>query len=343
MYIKRQRRHVIDWLISLTEGERLLAIHDLVPGSASLLENITIDPTQDAVVIDGVSKIFKKSRPFKSLLRKEPLENEQKRVLRAIDDVSLTIKRREIVGILGANGSGKSTLIRMLSTLLIPDVGTVSIFGYDVVKHENTVQRLINRVSVEASFFKKLSPMENLLYAARLYNMPGGEARTRIRAILTRLGIKPDRIDAPLENMSRGMQQKVAIARAFLTSPIVLLLDEPTTGLDPRSKIDVQNFVNELRDQHDATILITTHDMDEAEALCDRVAIIDKGRIVALDETNALKRSVAALMGRDTAVSMNEVFMHYTASHLITEDDVQRYGSWEKAFEALEAQREEEE
>ena len=318
-----------------------MAIH--IPGSASLLKNITIDQTQDAVVIDGVSKVFKKGRSLKQLWRKDAVEGEKKREVRAVDNVSLTVKRREIVGILGANGSGKSTLIRMLSTLLIPDSGKISIFGYDVLQEEYIVQRLINRVSVEASFFKKLSPMENLLYAARLYNMSGSEARSQIRAILTRLGIKPDRIDAPLENMSRGMQQKVAIARAFLTSPIVLLLDEPTTGLDPRSKIDVQNFVNELRDQHDATILITTHDMDEAEALCDRVAIIDKGCMVALGETKELKLRVAHLMGRSEAVSMNEVFMHYTASHPITEEDIRRYGSWEKAFDALEAQREEDE
>ncbi|WP_126599422.1 ABC transporter ATP-binding protein [Dictyobacter aurantiacus] len=308
-----------------------------------LLKNITIDPADDAVVIDGVSKVFKKSRSLWSRSRKKAPEKEQKKEIRAVDNVSLTVKRREIVGILGANGSGKSTLIRMMSTLLIPDEGSVRIFGYDVVKDEYTVQRLINRVSVEASFFKKLSPMENLIYAARLYNMNGAEARKRIREILTRLGIKPDRIDAPLENMSRGMQQKVAIARAFLTSPIVLLLDEPTTGLDPRSKIDVQNFVNELRDVHDATILITTHDMDEAEALCDRVAIIDKGRIVAEGETEALKRAVTALHGKTELVSMNEVFMHYTAAHLITEEDVKRYGSWEKAFEVYEARREEEE
>src|ERR1019366_3683361 len=145
-----------------------------------------------------------------------------------------------------------------------------------------------------------------------------------------------------LENMSRGMQQKVAIARAFLTSPIVLLLDEPTTGLDPRSKVDVQNFVNELRDLHDATILITTHDMEEADALCDRVAVIDQGRIVALGTTDELKRGVTQLMGRAELVTMNEVFMHYTASQIITENDIQRYGSWEKAFDAIEAQRAEE-
>lgn len=313
-----------------------------IPNPVSTLKNVAIDFTQDAVVIDGVSKAFKKSSPFLPWSRKLQAEDEQKHEVRAIDNVSLTVKRGEIVGILGANGSGKSTLIRMLSTLLIPDTGSIVVFGYDVVKDEAIVQHLINRVSVEASFFKKLSPMENLLYAARLYNMPGSVARIKIKEILHRLGIKPDRIGAPLENMSRGMQQKVAIARAFLTSPIVLLLDEPTTGLDPRSKVDVQNFVNELRDVHGATILITTHDMEEAEALCDRVAIIEKGRIIALGETDALKQTVATLQGRSALVTMNEVFMYYTASHLITEEDIKRYGSWEKAFEAVEAQREEE-
>ncbi len=308
-----------------------------------LLENVVIDTTKDAVVIDGVSKIFKKDRPLLRWPSKKNQEKEQKNEVRAVDNINLTVKHREIVGILGANGSGKSTLIRILSTLLLPDTGTVSIFGYDVVKDERMVQRLINRVSVEASFFKKLSPMENLIYAARLYNMPAAEARTKINTILVRLGIKPDRIGKPLENMSRGMQQKVAIARAFLTSPIVLLLDEPTTGLDPRSKIDVQRFVEELREQHNATILITTHDMDEAEALCDRVAIIVQGKIVALGTTHELKQTVTSLMGRDDLVSMNEVFMHYTASHRITPEDIQRYGSWEKAFEAIEAAREEEE
>src|SRR5947199_490364 len=282
-------------------------------------EPVVIDDTKDAVVIDGLTKIFKKPRPLLRWRKKNAEQKEEKREVRAVDDVSITIKHREIVGILGSNGSGKSTLIRILSTLLIPDSGRVTIFGYDVVKDERTVQRLINRVSVEASFFKKLSPMENLIYAARLYNMPGGEARAKIRSILERLGIPKDRIGQPLENMSRGMQQKVAIARAFLTAPIVLLLDEPTTGLDPRSKIDVQTFVRQLREDHDATILITTHDMDEAEALCDRVAIIDQGRIVAMGEVDELKRAAAERMERTTPVTMNEVFMHYTAAHLITD------------------------
>jgi ABC-2 type transport system ATP-binding protein len=174
------------------------------------------------------------------------------------------------------------------------------------------VQRLINRVSVEAAFFRKLSPMENLLYSARLYGVSGGEAKREIRAILGRLGIKPDRITQPLENMSRGMQQKVAIARAFLTAPILLLLDEPTTGLDPRSKQDVQALVRELRDTHDATILLTTHDMDEADALCDRVAIIDGGRIVALDTPDGLKTICGEELMLGRPATLTEVFMAHT-------------------------------
>ncbi len=270
-----------------------------------------------ALVVSHVSKRFYKQRSVTSRLwglRPGGGKNDRHsgRIVRAVEDVTLTVKRREIFGILGSNGSGKSTLIRLISTLLVPDEGTVCIFGYDVQKDERMVQRLINRVSVDAAFFKKLSPYENLIYAARLYGMPGAQARREIYSILTRLGIKPDRISQGLENMSRGMQQKVAIARAFLTAPVLLLLDEPTTGLDPRSKQDVQVFVRELRDTHDATILLTTHDMDEADALCDRIAIIDGGRIVAMDTPEALKRQVGALEGKDGPASLHDVFMHFT-------------------------------
>ncbi|WP_069803525.1 ABC transporter ATP-binding protein [Thermogemmatispora onikobensis] len=310
-----------------------------------LLPTLSTTPTladhqeeQNAVLVEEVTKVFTKSRPWLPWQK-----GKDARTVRAVDRVSLQVKRREIIGILGSNGSGKSTLIRILSTLLIPDSGRVTIFGYDVVRDEAIVRRLINRVSVEASFFKKLSPMENLIYAARLYNLPGRLARERIVSILERLGISAARIKQPLEDMSRGMQQKVAIARAFLTAPILLLLDEPTTGLDPRSKLDVQTFVRELREVHDATILLTTHDLEEAEALCDRVAILDQGRIVALGSVDELKLEVMHQVGLSTPASMHQVFMHYTASHRITEEDIRRYGSWEKAFEAFEAMREEEE
>ena len=155
--------------------------------------------------------------------------------------------RGEIYGLLGANGGGKSTLIRLMSTLLTLDEGRIEVFGHDIEREEMAVKRLINRVSVDAAFFKKLSPIENLLFASRMYGLPDGVARTESVRILARLGIAEKRLGRPTEQMSRGMQQKVAIARALLTSPTVLLLDEPTTGLDPRSKLDVQAFVEEVR------------------------------------------------------------------------------------------------
>src|SRR5437773_6905663 len=149
----------------------------------------------------------------------------------AVDGVSLSVWRGEIFCLLGANGSGKSTLIRMFSTLLTPDEGEVRVFGLDIRADEDAVKRLINRVSVEASFFKKLSAMENLVYAGRLYGVAPVESRAKALVILRRLGVDIDRLNEPLEKLSRGMQQKVAIARAFLTAPTLLLLDQPTTGL----------------------------------------------------------------------------------------------------------------
>lgn len=238
----------------------------------------------------------------------------------AVNDVSLEVQAKEIFGILGPNGSGKSTLIRLMTTLLMPDTGQVQVFGLDVTRYEMEVKRLINRVSVEAAFFKKLSSVENLLYAGRLYGLSGKEARQQAFDILRRLGLKDKEILEPLEDMSRGMQQKVAIARAFLTRPILLLLDEPTTGLDPRSKREVQAFVRELREVHDATIVLTTHDMYEAEALCDRIAILDDGRIVALDTPAGLKKLIPQHNGSEP--TLEDVFMTLTGKELIKEEDL---------------------
>ena len=240
----------------------------------------------------------------------------------AVNDVSLRIRRGEIYGILGANGSGKSTLIRLVSTLLTLDNGRVEVFGHDVQREEMAVKRVINRVSVDAAFFKKLSPHENLSYAARLYGMDARTAKQEAIRILARLGIGEKRLGRPLEQMSRGMQQKVAIARALLTSPTLLLLDEPTTGLDPRSKLDVQTFIEEMRDTHDATIVLTTHDLDEAERLCDRIALLNDGRIVAEDTPDGLKTMIAAKYGKEP--TLESVFMTFTGRSLdddIGEDD----------------------
>lgn len=244
----------------------------------------------------------------------------------AVDHVSVSVRRGEIFGLLGANGSGKSTLIRLVSTLLIPDGGEIRVFGHDVQREERAVRRLINRVSVEASFFKKLSALENLMYAARLYDMPAAEARQSSIEILAKLGMSEKRLYEPLENMSRGMQQKVAIARGLLTSPVLLLLDEPTTGLDPRSKQDVQRFLLRMRRDHDTTVFLTTHDMDEADRLCDRIAVIDDGKVVALDTPANLKRTIGAQIGKNGDTTMEDVFLTLTGKSLdddfSVEDDV---------------------
>ncbi|WP_244299776.1 ABC transporter ATP-binding protein [Rubrobacter xylanophilus] len=230
-------------------------------------------------------------------------------VVRALDGVSLEIRRGEVVGILGPNGSGKSTLVRVVSTLVVPDSGVVKVFGVDAVRHPKRVQRSMNRVSVEASFFKKLSAMENLLYGAKLYGVSDREARPRIKEIMGHIGFDYKRANEPMEHLSRGMQQKVALARALLTSPMLMLLDEPTTGLDPGSKRDVQAFIRRIREAHDASILLCTHDMQEAEELCDRVGIMVDGRIIVLDEPRRLKERYA-VGGR--MPTLEEVFMAAT-------------------------------
>jgi ABC-2 type transport system ATP-binding protein len=190
-------------------------------------------------------------------LRKEFTRRRRPAVV-ALHDVSFTIARGECVAVLGQNGSGKSTLVRLLSTLLLPDGGSASVFGHDVVRDERAVRGVVNRVSVEPSFFKRMSATENPSYAARFYGLGHGHTRQRIPEILERVGFPVERASAPMEDLSRGMQQKVALARALLTSPTLLLLDEPTTGLDPRAKLEVQDFIREVREVHDTTTLLCT-------------------------------------------------------------------------------------
>ena len=213
-----------------------------------------------------------------------------RRRMDALKGVTFTMERGECVAILGQNGSGKSTLVRLLSTLLIHDGGEARIFGHDAFRETRAVQRLVNRVSVEASFFKKMSASENLSYAARFYGLGPSETRTAIPEILEKVGFPVDRRTESMENLSRGMQQKVALARALLTSPVLLLLDEPTTGLDPRSKLEVQEFIKEVRVEHDATILLCTHDMAEAEVLADRIGLLDRGELLFLEPVEDVKR-----------------------------------------------------
>jgi ABC-2 type transport system ATP-binding protein len=240
-----------------------------------------------AVDVVGLRKEFRRKAPRGSA-------GPRRRVLAALDGISFGMARGETVAILGQNGSGKSTLVRLLSTLLLPDGGSARVFGRDVHREPHAVRRLVNRVSVEASFFKKMSAVENLSYAARFYGMSPRETRAAIPDILGKVSFPTNRRGEPMENLSRGMQQKVALARALLTAPVLLLLDEPTTGLDPRSKLEVQEFIKEIRREHDATILLCTHDLAEAETLADRVGIIDRGRLLRLEAADTIKASYGA-------------------------------------------------
>ncbi len=268
-------------------------------------------PVQKGVAVE-VHELRKEFRRKDSRKRGEKRGERRSRV--ALDGVSFTMTKGETVAILGQNGSGKSTLVRLLSTLLLPDGGYARLLGHDVVTEPRAVRRLVNRVSVEASFFKKMSAAENLGYAARYYGMTSKETRDKIPAILERVGFPPDRRDESMEALSRGMQQKVALARALLTSPVVLLLDEPTTGLDPRSKLEVQEFIREIRETHDSTILLCTHDLDEAESLAERVGILDRGRLLALEPADDLKR-------RYRADTLEEAFFAATGREFEAEAD----------------------
>ncbi|PYN77781.1 MAG: ABC transporter ATP-binding protein [Candidatus Rokuibacteriota bacterium] len=238
-----------------------------------------------AIEVHDVKKRFRKRRS----LRKANASAEW-----ALAGVSFTVAPGETYGLLGPNGSGKSTLIRILSTLLIADGGEVRLLGHRLPDEQAHVRRLIGRVSVDAAFYKKLSARENLLYTALLYGLEPGTAEQRAMAVLERLGMEERTFSAPLEEMSRGMQQKISIARALMLDPPVLLLDEPTTGLDPKSRRDVQTFLEDLRQRQGTTILLTTHDMAEAERLCARMGFLAHGRLVAEGTADGLRRRALA-------------------------------------------------
>ncbi|HVG34662.1 MAG TPA: ABC transporter ATP-binding protein [Pyrinomonadaceae bacterium] len=260
--------------------------------------------TYPAIEVRSLRKMFRKR---KGLLKSRVTEEW------ALDGVSFEVARGETYGLLGPNGSGKSTLIRILSTLLIPDGGEVRILGHELPREHKVVRRMIGRVSVDAAFFKKLSARENLLYTALLYGLNMSEAEQRVMLILEQLGMEERKLNAPLEEMSRGMQQKVAIARALMVNPPLLLLDEPTTGLDPRSRRDVQTFLERLRHLEGTTILLTTHDMAEAERLCARIGFLAKGRLVA--EGTAL-----SLKAKAGAGNLDDAFIKLTGEELLDEE-----------------------
>ena len=194
------------------------------------------------------------------------------------------------------------------------------VFGHDVVKEPGAVRPLLNRVSADPSFFKPMSALENLLFFGRAYGISGPEVRQKSQAILPRLGLDDEHAREPMLHLSRGQQQKVAVARAFLSAPRLMLLDEPTTGLDPRSKREVQAFITEVRRESQTTILLTTHDMDEAEQLCDRIGFLSGGKLVAEGTPLELRKQVAA--GRSLEeVDMETVFLELTGRSIEEDED----------------------
>jgi len=271
----------------------------------------------------GVTKSFGGGFDYWRLLPWRRSGDGKRGPVRVLDNVSFEIRRGEIYGLIGANGSGKSTLVRILSTLLLSDEGEVRIFGLDVVQESMKVRSLINRVSADPSFFRNMSALENLLFFGRVYGLSPRTVKRLVPGILERLGFEWARALEPMSHLSRGQQQKIAVARCFLTSPVLMLLDEPTTGLDPRSKRDVQAFIQDVRREHDATILLTTHDMEEAELLCDRISFLAGGSIVAEGTPVELRQMVAS--GRPLeSINMETVFMELTGRSI--EEDEQPEG-----------------
>ena len=209
----------------------------------------------------------------------------------AVDDVSFSVKEGEIFGLLGPNGAGKSTLIRMMTTLIPITSGKARIAGHDVAKEANAARRMIGVIPQALTSDLDLTVEENMNIYAKLYDVPAKERKTSIDELLHLVDLTKWR-DAQTKTLSGGMRRRLEIARGLVHHPRIFFLDEPTTGLDPVSRVAVWEMLGNIKEQRKLTILITTHYMDEADRLCDRIAIVDHGKLVALDTPMALKESV---------------------------------------------------
>ncbi len=216
----------------------------------------------------------------------------------AVDHVSFDVKKGEVFGLLGPNGAGKTTIIRMLSTLTRPTEGTATISNYDVVKNDDKVRRLIGLVSEKMIMYDRLTAKENLWFFGKLYNIPERVLKQRIDEYLELVQLTKW-TDSQVGTFSTGMRQRMNVIRALLNMPEVLFLDEPTLGLDPQSSFEVREFIKKINKENKTTIIITTHMMTEADMLCDRIGIIDHGKIAALDTSTNLKKIVS---GADTTI-----------------------------------------
>jgi ABC-2 type transport system ATP-binding protein len=209
---------------------------------------------------------------------------------RALDHLSFAVGRAEIFGLLGPNGSGKTTLFRILSTLMVPTGGSAHIRGFDAAREPNKVRQQIGIVFQAKSLDIKLTVAENLRHQGHLYGLSGARLKARIAEVLNRVGLT-DRAKDTVETLSGGMQRRVELAKGLIHSPSLLLLDEPSTGLDPGARRDVWQYLRMLRDEEGVTVLVTTHLMEEAEH-CDRLAILNEGKLVALGSPSELKSEI---------------------------------------------------
>ena len=225
----------------------------------------------------------------------------------ALDGVSFQVRSAELFGLLGPNGSGKTTLFRILSTLMLPSEGRATILGRDAAKDPNGLRRQIGVVFQAQSVDVKLSAYENLRHQGHLYGLHGTALRARIQEMLGRVGLA-DRANERVETFSGGMQRRVELAKGLLHHPSVLLLDEPTTGLDPGARRDLWQYLRILRDEEHVTVIVTTHLMEEAER-CDRLAILNQGKVVALGTPAELKHEIGGdviLLEADNPESLAE-------------------------------------
>jgi ABC-2 type transport system ATP-binding protein len=216
----------------------------------------------------------------------------------AVDDISFTVKKSEVFGLLGPNGAGKSTTLRVLSTLARPTKGTATIGGYDIVKNDNEVRKLIGIVSEKMIMYNRLTAVENLRFFGNLFDIPKAVLNKRIDNLLELVQLSKWK-NSQVGTFSTGMRQRINVVRALLNMPQVLFLDEPTLGLDPQSSVEIREFIKKLNRENGTTVLITTHMMVDADLLCDRIAIVDHGKIVALDTSTNLKKTIS---GADTTI-----------------------------------------
>jgi ABC-2 type transport system ATP-binding protein len=243
----------------------------------------------EGVEVERITRVF------------EPRRRDGERVV-ALDDVSLSIPIREIHGLLGPNGAGKTTLVKILSTVLLPTSGSARVLGHDVVEDTSAVRPLIGIVfGGDRGLYWRLTGRQNLEYWGALYKLSGKATRARAQELLERVGLT-DKADERVEAYSRGMKQRLHLARGLMGDGKVLFLDEPTTGMDPLAAREFRTLIGELREEG-RTVLLATHDMAEAEIVCDRVTLIDRGKIIATESP----RTLGTLLSRFQRIDAEDV------------------------------------